>query len=602
MKKGFSRVLLWCAIGLINAGIGASTNPEFDETRAFADQQNQQTLTRLKNYRPDTYIENYTDNPSATRHYQGVTQSSTDSLDRATQATLHAGEAKEVTESIHHRPQFEIHPESSMISTGTLVQREAENIVRGITSEYVDCKPKQVCEMTYTTKTCQKAKFNQKMTCTKNLIVNAFPVENSFQNVSAKIQGIPAKNAKRIVLSLDLVQGVVIAHNGSVANLIVESKPPHASCPDVNVEFISITNDYPANKMDASVLEHPSCQNGFKMMLELTSKSGNGKALHLTIKYTMRARQNPIVQESWSNQCDYFTSLQTQGICQLEREECTQNGGTKEINGITVQRACWAKTDYYHCDTGGLVDSCESIPKTCEQSNSVCIKEKNGVCLGYEQTFECPQNQCPPAIDIACNDTQAFCLDGDCIEHEYLPSQDFAQAASALTATADASKQFNTMTIFNGHTEQCSDDISNFRNCCKNSGWGQDIHLANCSDDEKKLGTNRERKLAIYVGRYCDKEVLGVCMQHKESYCVYDSPMAKIIQEQGRAGQLRLSFGKAEKPNCRGITPEELQRINLEKINFTDMYADMNQKITPHDEKIIQEKIEAQMQQMGATP
>ncbi|XJF46948.1 conjugal transfer protein TraN (plasmid) [Escherichia coli] len=40
--------------------------------------------------------------------------------------------------------------------------------------------------------------------------------------------------------------------------------------------------------------------------------------------------------------------------------------------------------------------------------------------------------------------------------------------------------------------------------------------------------------------------MLGVCLQKKRSYCQFDSKLAQIVQQQGRNGQLRISFGSAK--------------------------------------------------------
>ena len=58
---------------------------------------------------------------------------------------------------------------------------------------------------------------------------------------------------------------------------------------------------------------------------------------------------------------------------------------------------------------------------------------------------------------------------------------------------------------------------------------------------------------------------------------------------QGR-GQLGLSFGKAKSPDCRGLSPEELQRINFERIDYSDYYNDIQAKTTLLNENTLQQK------------
>ncbi|EEY3190913.1 conjugal transfer protein TraN, partial [Escherichia coli] len=105
---------------------------------------------------------------------------------------------------------------------------------------------------------------------------------------------------------------------------------------------------------------------------------------------------------------------------------------------------------------------------------------------------------------------------------------------------------------------------------------GQDIGLSSCSSDEKALGKAKEKKLTVYVGEYCSKKVLGVCLEKKRGYCVFDSKLARIVQEQGRRGQLDIGFGSGKSPDCRGITVDELQKLDFGVMNFSDFYDDLN--------------------------
>ncbi|EOO9071718.1 conjugal transfer protein TraN, partial [Escherichia coli] len=87
------------------------------------------------------------------------------------------------------------------------------------------------------------------------------------------------------------------------------------------------------------------------------------------------------------------------------------------------------------------------------------------------------------------------------------------------------------------------------------------------------------------------------------SYCQFDSKLAQIVQQQGRNGQLRIGFGSAKSPDCRGITVDELQRIKFDQLDFTNFYEDLmnNQKIPDNGaltEKV-KEQIAGQLKQVG---
>ncbi len=69
--------------------------------------------------------------------------------------------------------------------------------------------------------------------------------------------------------------------------------------------------------------------------------------------------------------------------------------------------------------------------------------------------------------------------------------------------------------------------------------------MSSCSSDEKALGKAKEKKLTVYVGEYCSKKVLGVCLEKKRGYCQFDSKLARIVQEQGRRDNWVLVLGAA---------------------------------------------------------
>ena len=51
--------------------------------------------------------------------------------------------------------------------------------------------------------------------------------------------------------------------------------------------------------------------------------------------------------------------------------------------------------------------------------------------------------------------------------------------------------------------------------------------------------------------------------------------MARILNEQGK-GQLGIVWGDASKPNCNGFTREELEKIDFDKVDFSEAFADLN--------------------------
>jgi hypothetical protein len=489
----FKRVLV---ISLLGFSLGATSvfaySPEFEagiqQARDATPAAKQQAQQVMKGFNPKEVFEHYDPQPEQAKLYGGITQANTQVMQqKANEKMANSDIAQTIVTSKTTRPLYQPNLKTSDMQRSLLIQSEADNIIRGVTSQYIDCQPKQSCQVQYTSKMCTRSAVAQSLSCRKNLIVNVIP---------------------------------------------------------------------------------------------------------------------PTIQESWSSSCNYLEQLSAQGICHVKEDKCLLPNATKTINDVAVTRACWEKQVSYDCQTTPAVDDCSALDAAqCEHTQSACDKKVGDVCLSYQQTYRCPQTACVNTANILCGDGKDYCLNGDCTDHSYQPSNDFGKVLTAMSATNESVKDFDTHLIFKGKPRECRDDAGNFSNCCQGTGWGQDINLAHCSQNEKELGASREKQTAVYVGRYCSSKILGKCIEHKETYCLFGSKIAKVIQEQGRRGQLHISFGDGKHANCKGITPDQLQRINLSRIDFgKEIMDELSQKLKNPNvdatKKTINERIQ-QYQQTG---
>ncbi|ASC59627.1 IncF plasmid conjugative transfer protein TraN [Vibrio vulnificus] len=287
-----------------------------------------------------------------------------------------------------------------------------------------------------------------------------------------------------------------------------------------------------------------SCSNGF------TLSGGN------CIKNTM----------TWQTQCTLMNS------CTVTSQQCIEGRETRIINGIPTTLDCWKYQVNHQCDRP---NTCSTLASDCETTSSRCSLMQNGVCIEQELQKSCPEKNCS-TTHLQCLDT-TFCLDGDCYDGTPTQSQDFNESAAGLAAISEAAEGLgDPPLIFTGKGMQCTDKAFGVADCCKDGGWGTGIGLDKCNEEEEALGQAKEKGITIALGEYCANKVLGVCTRKKKGYCVYDSKLARIVQEQGVKGQLGISLGSAKDPLCEPITPEQLQQINFEHIDFSDFYEDMH--------------------------
>lgn len=167
-----------------------------------------------------------------------------------------------------------------------------------------------------------------------------------------------------------------------------------------------------------------------------------------------------------------------------------------------------------------------------------------------------------------------FCADGDCTDHVATANDNFGKSVSALAVAGEAGHEFSQTqsTLFAGRAQSCEVFGLDFLDCCASKGWGEKLNLAHCSGPEKELGKAKLNYLVYYIGEYCAKEwpwPINGCEIRKNTYCIFGSKLARIVQEQGRLKQLNnAAFGTPEHPNCSGMSIAELQQIQMDKIDF----------------------------------
>ena len=85
----------------------------------------------------------------------------------------------------------------------------------------------------------------------------------------------------------------------------------------------------------------------------------------------------------------------------------------------------------------------------------------------------------------------------------------------------------------------------------------------------------------MYVGKSSSKSA-GVTTETKHHFCCFANLIEKTVQVQARE-QLGISFGSGGSPNCRGLTLEELNRVDFSKMDFSEVAAEVHKKMVMPD-------------------
>ena len=306
--------------------------------------------------------------------------------------------------------------------------------------------------------------------------------------------------------------------------------------------------------------------------------------------------QEIIDSETWEDNCAPLEALSDHGKCVYKSKTCTQGPETRIINGVRVYQSCWQYQYWYECDPQQNQDvdaqGCKALrDKGCFQVGSICHEMKNGTCVCYKQTYHCRKQKKIQSSDGSRLATQMFCQDGACSRSSYAPNQDMLEAISKLQTLKEMQKDLtgNPLHIFGGKEHQCTKSVTNFSDCCSlTGGWGKVVG-DHCKPEEKQLGHLKSSGSCHLIGTHCAEKSACICLRKATSYCCFPSKLARIFQQQARQ-QLRLSWGSADKPDCRGLTVEELSRVDFSKIDTKELFSDIAARFKGEKSKDLQTK------------
>lgn len=262
--------------------------------------------------------------------------------------------------------------------------------------------------------------------------------------------------------------------------------------------------------------------------------------------------------------------------------------------------------DYAKDRVCNMVDTCVNIPSNCSFQSSKCLNfSEDNICNYTQNLYNCATTTTTSTANVTCG-SNVYCANGQCTKVEAdSDSKDFVKSVSYLQALdqmgKDSTVSGDDVKIFTGAKNSCDKDALNYNNCCKDSGWGQDIG-ASCKDSEIQLMKSQEKKLCHYVGSYCSKKIpiVGTCQTTTKSYCCFGSKISRIINEQGKA-QLGIGWGSGESPDCRGLTANEMQNLKFDTMDLSEITSDITSQATLPNQSYIEGKVKQTVEAYGKT-
>jgi conjugal transfer mating pair stabilization protein TraN len=120
--------------------------------------------------------------------------------------------------------------------------------------------------------------------------------------------------------------------------------------------------------------------------------------------------------------------------------------------------------------------------------------------------------------------------------------------------------------------------------------------LISCEQEDQLTAMKKSQNLCVSLGSYCSSKILKVCVEKKEGYCCFNSRLARIIQEQGRA-QLGKSWGSAKSPECSGFTLAEFESLDFSQIDLTEFIREIQPKAM--DVQALTDRMNSRVQTMA---
>ena len=286
-------------------------------------------------------------------------------------------------------------------------------------------------------------------------------------------------------------------------------------------------------------------------------------------------------EDSWeTDSLSHLVRLQENPHCQLVYVRPVGNAETRTIDGRSVFRESWGQELFFSCQPDGNSPCIRLQSQGGVLLGKKCLQENPlGECDLWEKTYELGKKPAYKKTSFSFKEEEIWGLNEE-FDSSYEKNGDFGETIATLSIFADMEttlekgpQKDKKIQIFNGEDLKCSRSFvgGTLFDCCqKMEGLAISAKLASCNSEEKCLAQKRQDGKCHQIGSK-DKK-FGTQTEHV--FCCYPTKLARIVQEQGRK-QLHLKWGSPSSPQCRGLSLEELKRIDFSKLDLSEVLDDV---------------------------
>lgn len=508
----------------------------------------EQAMQAVKGFNPATALKNYTTNPSEI--HLAPQESSNELETQGLNALKNNPIANDVYNQANTRSKVHANPNSPDMRYVESLLENPEKILEGACF-----KQKGACTSHPVTKICEDHLSYHRLACQKKLNVI---VKTSHQQLTRAIEPNPFENWLSFNLSA-CANKEWLCNARNLANLL-------PTC-----EALTVTVSQWIFPLQ--ILKFPTCQDPTLTV----GLMGDSFYLPLQINLTERYSEDLNLNDD----CQLIQAQAVKEGCVFEgTTDCLNPNGYEWIEGLRIKRTCWGKELSFQCPLLAETNCTPFISEGCSQIGSICVALDQNRCERYEQTFQCQEQRCLPSKTI-CPGTIA-CSNGECDKTVIEESNDIKEGLSRLSVlagsaaeVADLQIESGQARIFKGEAQECEKYPLGTRDCCTDKGFLDDfIH---CPPELKILQEAKKEHRVVSLGHY-KNHTLG---KRRYVYCVFPTKLAALVQIQGRGVQLKIPFGEAKAPDCRGLLPDELERIDFGKLDLSAIEQDIVARMKP---------------------
>ena len=297
-------------------------------------------------------------------------------------------------------------------------------------------------------------------------------------------------------------------------------------------------------------------------------------------------RNKPFVEyvekDKWTYDNDAYADLFNSADGTLFQHSCVDAIKSKKIGNRDVERPCWREKLvflYSHPER----NECASLQAlNCTLENKICLEESAFGCALWKKTFKCREKENKVAIS-GLNFSSGIIPTNDLSLPEEELRSSFADVSIKLSVFSEIQSELQEnmvdardASIFSGKKHQCSKNVLDgaMYDCCfRFHGVARDVGLTKCSAEEIALAELRENGQCHYVGKFSEKFLNMWKSRDVHTFCCFPSKLSRIFQEQSRE-QLGIDFGTAKEPNCEGLSPELIAKVDFNKLDLRELYEE----------------------------